>query len=130
MSSTDKAHRTALRYAVGARQPRVAKAPVTGAAYRLAHACFGCRRSFKIAPREQVAPCPGCGNALCVMGRSFKAPPARNQAQWRKVERLYRAGFRFFSYRSHPCVALPAKLSEVGRFIRDNPEHPLRLGGH
>ncbi|WOB26417.1 MULTISPECIES: hypothetical protein [Xanthomonas] len=63
------------------------------------------------------------------MGRSFKAPPARNHAQWIKVERLYRAGFRFFSYRNHLCAPLPAKLSEVDRFIRGHPTHPLRLGG-
>ncbi|WP_115526501.1 hypothetical protein [Xanthomonas arboricola] len=63
------------------------------------------------------------------MGRSFKAPPARNHVQWIQVERLYRAGFRFFSYRSHLCAPLPAKLSEVNRFIREHATHPLRLGG-
>ncbi|NIK02248.1 hypothetical protein [Xanthomonas cannabis] len=130
MSSAEKARRTALRYAAGTRQPRAAKPTTSGAAYRLAHACFGCRRSLKIAPREQAAPCPGCGKALCVMGRSFKAPPARNHAQWLKLERLYRAGFRFFSYRSHQCASLPAKLSEVDRFIREHSGHPLRLGSN
>ena len=37
------------------------------------------------------------------MGRSFKAPPARDAEQWGKVQALYNAGFRFFSYRN--CVA-------------------------
>lgn len=129
MSATDKSHRMALRYAAGLRQPRTAKVAATGATYRVAHACFGCRRSFKLAPREQAAPCPGCGDALCMMGRSFKAPPARDKAQWTKVERLYRAAFRFFSYRSQQCAPLPARRSDVDRFIREHPSHPLRLQG-
>ena len=61
------------------------------------------------------------------MGRSFKAPPAKNLEQWEKVKALYNAGFRFFSYRSFSCPALPAKLAEVEAFIHANPKHPLRV---
>jgi hypothetical protein len=61
------------------------------------------------------------------MGRSFKAPPARNAEQWAKVQALYSAGFRFFCYRSKSGPPLPDKLSEVEAFIQDNPAHPLRV---
>jgi hypothetical protein len=60
------------------------------------------------------------------MGRSFKAPPARDKEQWLKVHALYQAGFRFFSYRSHDCPPLPKRLADVEAFIRDNPVHPFR----
>lgn len=63
------------------------------------------------------------------MGRSFKAPPTKDLEQWAKVRALYDAGFRFFSYRSVDGPPLPAKLSDVEDFIRDNPTHPLRVGG-
>ena len=63
------------------------------------------------------------------MGRSFKAPSIRDTEQWAKVQALYNAGFRFSSYRSHACPPLPARLSEVEAFVRDNPEHPFRVSG-
>ena len=96
--------------------------------YLIAHACFACRKSFKVAPRpEHKAVCPGCGGELHEMGRSFKAPSASDTEQWAKVQALYNAGFRFFSYRSVSAPPLPARLSEVDTFIRDNPAHPLRV---
>lgn len=96
--------------------------------YLVAHACFDCRKSFKVAPREAfAATCPNCGNAIHEMGRSFKAPPVKDTEQWAKVQALYQAGFRFFSYRSTLGPPLPDKLSELEAFIRDNPAHPLRV---
>ena len=62
------------------------------------------------------------------MGRSFKAPASGDLAQWAKVQALYEAGLRFSSYRSFDCSPLPAELSEVEAFIRDNPNHPMRVG--
>jgi hypothetical protein len=61
------------------------------------------------------------------MGRSFKAPPTKDLEQWAKVRVLYDAGFRFFSYRSIDGPPLPTRLSDVEAFIRDNPNHPLRV---
>lgn len=98
--------------------------------YLIAHACFECRKSFKIAPRRETdaaAVCPSCGGEIYEMGRSFKAPAANDTEQWAKVRALYNAGFRFFSYRSVSGPPLPARLSEVQAFIRDNPTHPLRV---
>ena len=101
---------------------------MSGPRYLIAHACFDCRKSFKVAPRpEFTATCPSCRGPLHEMGRSFKAPPAKDLEQWAKVQALYNAGFRFFSYRSTSGPPLPAKLSEVEAFIRDNPAHPLRV---
>jgi len=96
--------------------------------YLIAHACFGCRKSFKVAPRPDfLATCPNCGEQLREMGRSFKAPPVKDTEQWAKVQALYDAGFRFYSYRSVDGPPLPARLSEVKEFIRHNPTHPLRI---
>ena len=97
--------------------------------YLVAHACFSCRKSFKIATRLEPAKCPNCGDTLHWMGRSFKAPAARDKEQWTKVQALHQAGFRFFSYRSHDCPPLPSRLADVEDFIRDNPRHPFRVGG-
>lgn len=118
----------ALRRDTGNRPaPSPAPSP-TPAAYLIAHACFACRKSFKIAPRpQQRSRCPCCAGVTHEMGRSFKAPPARNREQWRKVQALYEAGFRFFSYRSFDAPPLPARLRHVEAFIRDNPAHPMRV---
>lgn len=130
MKDGEKSRRMALRRDVGNRHPSSPKAAsMSDGSYRVAHACFSCRKSFKIAPRQQSAKCPNCGGQLHQMGRSFKAPAIRDTEQWAKVEALYNAGFRFFSYRSFDCPPLPAKLSEVEAFIRDNPEHPFRVSG-
>ena len=98
--------------------------------YLIAHACFDCRKSFKVAPRRDSAPeatCPNCHGPLQEMGRSFKAPLAKDTEQWAKMQALYNAGFRFFSYRSTSGPPLPARLGEVEAFIQDNPAHPLRV---
>lgn len=99
----------------------------------VAQACFACRRSFKIAedPLGGSAPtarCPGCGDALRWMGRTFKTPKQSDVAQWKMVEALWNEGFRFFSYRSHPdAERLPSTLGEVSDFVRRNPRHPFRI---
>ena len=96
--------------------------------YLIAHACFDCRKSFKVAPRpDPVAVCPSCGGTIYEMGRSFKAPPAKDLEQWAKVQALFAAGFRFFSYRSTSGPSLPDRLADVEAFIRDNPAHPIRV---
>jgi hypothetical protein len=62
------------------------------------------------------------------MGRSFKAPKKADEAQWKKVRRLWDAGFRFWSYRSFPeAERFPAVVQEVNAFIQRNPNHPMRI---
>ena len=62
------------------------------------------------------------------MGRSFKAPKRSDTEQWEKVQALWDAGFRFWSYRSHPeAEPLPERLREVEAFVARNPTHPLRV---
>ena len=61
------------------------------------------------------------------MGRAFKAPKKSDDDQWKKVERLWRAGFRF-----HPNTGwrdaepYPDLLRDVEQFILQNPNHPFR----
>jgi hypothetical protein len=121
----------ALRRDTGNRLPSAPKPALGGTgSYLIAHACFACRKSFKIAPRAPLkAICPNCRGQAHEMGRSFKAPVSRNVEQWAKVHALYEAGFRFFSYRSFDCPPLPDRLSQVAAFIRDNPDHPMRVAG-
>jgi hypothetical protein len=127
MKRHDKPERMAIRRDIGNRQPSPPKSPALGVKFLVAHACFSCRKSFKIPPRDEEAICPNCGGSLRWMGRSFKAPPMRDLEQWGKVQALWEAGFRFFSYRSFDCVPFPAKLSEVEAFVRENPNHPFRV---
>ena len=95
--------------------------------YLIAHACFDCRKSWKVR-KDTTGVCPQCGGALHEMGRSFKAPKKSDAEQWEKVRALWSAGFRFWSYRSHPdAEPLPERLREVDDFIRRNPDHPLRV---
>ena len=62
------------------------------------------------------------------MGRAFKAPKKTDHEQWKKVEALWRAGFRFPSHTGWREVEpYPERLREVGAFIRDNPKHPFRV---
>ena len=94
--------------------------------YYIAYACFACRKSFKRIPRDRVQKCPDCGAPANEMGRSFRPPKKTDVEQWKKIEKLWRAGFRFpRRYRNAP--AYPARLKEVDQFIKDNPRHPYRL---
>jgi len=70
---------------------------VRGSEYLVAHACFGCNKSWKMKPDEKGHVCPECAQSVCFMGRSFKAPKKSDIEQWKKVRRLWMAGFRFYS---------------------------------
>jgi hypothetical protein len=61
------------------------------------------------------------------MGRAFKAPKKTDVEQWKKVEALWRHGFRFWSVWSTEVEPLPERLREVDDFVRRHPEHPARL---
>jgi hypothetical protein len=63
------------------------------------------------------------------MGRAFAAPPSRNKAQWRKLEALVQAGFHFGRYRGYVAPSPPTRLTDVKRFLFDNPKHPLKRRG-
>jgi hypothetical protein len=62
------------------------------------------------------------------MGRSFTTPKKTDVEQWKKVEALWNAGFRFHSYRGQPdAERLPARFKDVASFVRRNPNHPFRV---
>jgi len=107
-----------------------AKSPAPTGRYLVAHACFPCRKSFKVSSRESIAPaCPQCAKPMVWMGRAFAAPPSRNTAQWRKLEALVQAGFHFGRYRGYVAAPPPARLTDVKRFLFENPKHPLKRRG-
>lgn len=94
--------------------------------YLVAHACFACRKSWKMDP-DRAAKCPECGGPAHSMGRAFKAPRQANVAQWKKVERLWRAGFRFApTTGSREASPYPDRLWEVERFIAFYGKKPQR----
>ncbi len=111
--------------------------------HTLQHACFTCRKVFKktvpgksrelhrdcyvLGMTETVSfRCPECGGSLHAMGKTFRAPRSSQLEQWKVVEALFQAGFRFMSGRgSH--AELPTRLRDVEQFIRENPDHPLKL---
>jgi hypothetical protein len=127
-SPPTKADRMELRRAIGNREvPGPYVAPYhRGPDYLIAHACFDCRKSWKRSG-EVVHPCPECRRPLAMMGRTFRVPARRKVDQWDKVQRLWDAGFRFWSYRSFPdAERYPEDLRDVEEFIRRNPDHPMR----
>lgn len=96
--------------------------------YLSAHACFSCQKSFKLScDKEHI--CPQCGETVYLMGRAFKAPKRRDDEQWRKVQKLYALGFRFYSYEEDdpPLPPLPKRLREVDNFVLNYPHHELRI---
>lgn len=98
-----------------------------GPDYLTAHACFDCRKSWKLS-EESTAICPQCGGQAHFMGRAFKAPKKMDKEQWNKVERLWNAGFRFFPNTGWREVEpYPEHLRDVDEFIRQNPKHPFRV---
>ncbi len=109
--------------------------------YNLQHACFQCRKVFKVAyhTKEQLRAawlsrrisgrqpttefqepqhaCPQCGGHVEMMGRAFRAPRANDLDAWRDVELLVQAGFRFFSYSSG---GYPSGIRAIQEFIAAN----------
>jgi hypothetical protein len=129
-TATEKSRRMALRRDAGNRKPTASKGPKPVGQYLVAHACFHCRKSFKVASREGASPaCPQCAAPMVWMGRAFAAPPSRNAAQWRKLEKLVQAGIHFGRYRGYVAPSPPSRLTDVKRFLFENPNHPLKRRG-
>ena len=112
----EKQRRTELRRKLGLRKlPEPHQPRGRHPRYTIAHACFDCRKSFKVTDASSKR-CPQCGAPLHEMGRAFKAPPKHDTKQWKKVQLLWEAGLRFWSYgHSKPY---PADLKEVATFLR------------
>lgn len=129
----EKAKRSQKLKDLGIRQVGASLSPnrpegqLKGADYLIAHACFSCRVSFKRAPSGNVPPlCPICARPSAEMGRSFKAPRKHDAKQWKKVQLLWEAGYRFPT-NGFKSAGYPKRLADVEAFIRANPRHPFRL---
>ena len=55
----------------------------------------------------------------------LRVPKRNNIEQWKKIEQLFLAGYRF-PMTSDQAPRYPDKLSEVRSFIEENPNHPFR----
>ena len=129
MVRLSKAERMEIRRATGNRAlPEPYIPPIhRGAVVLWPHACFQCRKSWKLT-EETNAKCPECSGELRPMGRAFKVPKKSDKEQWAKVEALWRAGFRFVNHdRWQKAEPFPERLREVDDFIQRNPDHPFRV---
>jgi hypothetical protein len=126
VSAWEKARRMSVRRSIGNRRDPQPVALSRGPDYLIAHACFACRKSWKVRA-DTGALCPQCALPLHEMGRAFKVPKKTDAEQWQKVEALWNAGFRFWAYPSPEVEPLPERLRDVPDFIGRNPNHPLRL---
>lgn len=127
-SPVEKRRRMALREVLGTRtvSPLEPKQALAISPYLIAHACFECRKSFKRGSDEAAA-CPDCGGKLHEMGRSFRVPRREDEEQWRKVQKLFALGFRFFGHGSSESERLPRFLRDVDAFVARNQRHRLRV---
>jgi len=109
---------------------------------KLQHACFNCRKSWKkeipdvfwetYTEKEELQvkyPCPECGKTLNVMGKNFRAPKKEKIKEWKVVEKLFRNGFRFMENGHRKSPDLPTKISEIKDFLKENPNHSLKVKG-
>lgn len=128
-ANQEKSRRMSLRREIGSRQiPEYPARQSHGPEYLGAYACFTCRKAWKMSPMKGGHICPECAAEVVEMGRSFKTPKKTDHDQWDKVEALWHAGFRFFSYRSYPdAEPLPERLRDVDDFIARNQDHPFRI---
>lgn len=126
-SKNEKDRRMHMRRDIGNRKTPSNPERAPGTDYLIACACFTCRKTFKRSYANSEPKCPDCEGQAHFMGRSFKSPKRSDSEQWKKIEKLYEHGFRFWSYRSYPdAEPLPAKLSEVDEFVLRNPDHPFK----
>ena len=127
----EKYRRMELRKANGTREVKQVVPPSyhRGPEYLIAHACFPCRKSFKMLPadNERNHKCPDCEGPVYEMGRSFTAPKKNDIKQWKKIYGLYVEGFRFFGSGFHTSEKLPDKLSDLNDFLSRNNEHYLKI---
>lgn len=124
-----KHERMELRKAIGNRVVVEPELPPRhrGPELLFAHACFACRKSWKLSEASS-SKCPQCCGDVFWMGRAFKAPKKTNDEQWKKVEMLRKAGFAFISHTGWREVEpYPKRLQEVREFIQNNPNHPFRV---
>jgi hypothetical protein len=91
--------------------------------YKNHYACFNCLHGF--ARNGHEGACPNCGDKMHSMGPDFKVPPHRDVKQWKKVEKLYKNGFRFGSCGCNGPGYRPAELSQVDQFLRDEEREKL-----
>ncbi len=122
-----------LKRELGLRVPRPTLQPrsTLRSTRRVAHVCFACRQSAKLAelPEQASHVGPTCRGPLHWMGWSFHVPPRDDVDEWTKVEILYARGFRFFSSGFEQGPPLPAHLRDLEKFLDQNPKHPLRISG-
>ena len=86
------------------------------------HACFSCRKSFKLRhspthARNRPPVCPDCGCGLHEVGRQFKAPRRSDTRQWRKVKALVTDGVTFHTQGHAHLHPMPTQLREVAPFV-------------
>ena len=71
--------------------------------------------------------CPHCGSVAHNVGRTFKPPKRKDDAQWEKVAFLIRNGFPFHPiYDEHQRVPYPKTLAEAKEFVKKFKDKAVR----
>jgi hypothetical protein len=96
------------------------------------HACFACRKMFRLSParfrwdkdlRQMVTDhpplCPDCGALMRNVGRFFKPPRRNNRQAWAAAELLYLSKVSQWSW-GKPI----RRLGQAKRHIAANPNRP------
>ena len=79
------------------------------------YACLNCRKSFKKdrftqnsngswQPIQYDVVCPQCSGTVYDAGPAFKAPKMSNIKEWKKLEPLFKNGYKFFSNFGNPFI--------------------------
>ncbi|VUD56392.1 hypothetical protein TDB9533_02047 [Thalassocella blandensis] len=122
MVNHEKLRRMELRKTSGTRNINRPIPPPShrGPRYLVAHACFTCRKSFKV-PGKDIGSnlCPECRGDLVFMGRAFKAPKQSNKREWRKIQALIERGYNFNAYRQSNPLNYPKNLADLKAFFSE-----------
>jgi hypothetical protein len=78
--------------------------------------CVRCRKCFKQKMGREALACPQCGAFMTNAGKKLKVPSQNDLKQWKKIELLLQAGYRFPS--SHGNTR-PKRLREVPEFLAE-----------
>ena len=91
-----------------------------------AFVCLACKKSFKrncnTSEYIEELICPDCGKTTYNYGRNFHVPKINDEQQWKKIQFLFKNGFRFqriydTSKNYNQIIQYPKTLNEAKDFV-------------
>lgn len=90
------------------------------ASYKMAFACFSCRKTFKrpYVEGEWSQPCAECKEVAFNMGRHFRSPPREDKLKWQIIEYITRVGeWGRFRAANHMPIPFPRTMKGAKLFV-------------